>query len=168
MTVRPAQGCKPCISCGEIKPLEAFYRHSRMADGRLNKCAECSRAYQAQYREASSTYIRAYDRERNKTEDRRKKREAYRRSENYKSRLAKWKAKWAGMNRQKTWCHQQVASAIKRGDIAPEPCFFCQSEDRLQAHHPNYDKPLDVFWLCVTCHNKLHVVNGDKCRGAQK
>jgi len=30
----------------------------------------------------------------------------------------------------------------------------------IQAHHPDYSKPLEVIYLCVYCHHKLHVEMG--------
>jgi 5-methylcytosine-specific restriction endonuclease McrA len=37
---------KPCIDCGEVKPLSAFYRDPRRSDGHVSSCKVCRRAYQ--------------------------------------------------------------------------------------------------------------------------
>jgi len=44
---------------------------------------------------------------------------------------------------------------IRRGKIQKQPCMFCGSEPA-QAHHHDYDKPLDVVWLCKAHHGLLH------------
>jgi hypothetical protein len=36
---------KRCISCGDVKPISEYYVHPQMADGHLNKCKPCVRAY---------------------------------------------------------------------------------------------------------------------------
>lgn len=44
---------------------------------------------------------------------------------------------------------------VKRGKIEKMPCEDCGSE-RSEAHHPDYNKPLEVVWLCREHHLELH------------
>lgn len=50
---------------------------------------------------------------------------------------------------------RMVRQAIKKGTLVrPLVCEDCggTSKHVIQAHHEDYDKPLDVRWLCTTCH----------------
>lgn len=53
-----------------------------------------------------------------------------------------------------------VYMAVKLGRLTrPETCSECGGAERIQAHHHlGYAKThrLDVKWLCVSCHHKLH------------
>lgn len=51
-----------------------------------------------------------------------------------------------------------VHYALKSGKLKKENCKTCGCKN-VQAHHKDYAKPLDVIWLCKTCHNKLHNKN---------
>ena len=44
----------------------------------------------------------------------------------------------------------------KRGKITKQPCSLCGSTYRLEKHHPDYNKPLEVIWLCRKDHVELH------------
>jgi ribosomal protein S27AE len=43
----------------------------------------------------------------------------------------------------------------KRGLLKPKPCERCGSKN-VQMHHDDYSQPLQVRWLCLTCHHDLH------------
>ena len=46
--------------------------------------------------------------------------------------------------------------AVNRGDvIRPEVCSVCKKKsDRIEGHHTDYSKPLEVVWTCTPCHSK--------------
>jgi len=50
------------------------------------------------------------------------------------------------------------ASYCRKNMIKKEPCFFCDKEEHVDAHHQDYDKPMEVIWLCKGCHKKLHKI----------
>jgi hypothetical protein len=60
-----------------------------------------------------------------------------------------------------------VDEAVKRGVIirksACEICgampVFKDGRSGIQAHHCDYNKPLEVMWLCQGCHHKWHKEN---------
>ena len=63
-------------------------------------------------------------------------------------------AKWAARNPKATWAHACLRSALKRGLLQRAPCEVCGSPD-VDGHHDNYDRPMDVSWLCRR-HHKAH------------
>lgn len=48
-----------------------------------------------------------------------------------------------------------VTIAVRKKTLNAQPCSRCGALPT-HAHHPDYAKPLEVIWLCVTCHNKEH------------
>ena len=62
-----------------------------------------------------------------------------------------------------------VWKAIKCGVLVPKPCESCgeagtfrDGRNKVQAHHDDYNKPLDVRWLCQKCHHEWHKTNTPK------
>ena|SRR3990167_4413794 len=52
---------------------------------------------------------------------------------------------------------EAVMHALVKGTlIRPDICDACGARDTIQAHHPDYSKPLEVVWLCVFCHGSIH------------
>ena len=51
----------------------------------------------------------------------------------------------------------KLSNAIMRGRIMrPDFCEGCGDFCKPQGHHDDYQKPLEVRWLCVNCHNDFH------------
>lgn len=44
---------------------------------------------------------------------------------------------------------------LRRGYITREPCKDCGAE-KAEMHHPDYDRPAEVEWMCRPCHMALH------------
>lgn len=49
---------------------------------------------------------------------------------------------------------RMVADALRYGKLTrPDTCERCRgSEGRIESHHADYARPLEVTWYCVPCH----------------
>lgn len=47
--------------------------------------------------------------------------------------------------------YKAVNAALKDGTLVRQPCAKC-GKSKTDAHHRNYNKPLEVMWLCRRCH----------------
>jgi hypothetical protein len=130
------EAVKVCFKCGQPKPLSEFYKHAQMADGHLNKCKACAKADVLEHRQANLEKVRAYDRERSKLPHRVAAATAVTKA---------WRKKHPGRSAAQT-------KAIRRHRKAPMCCQMCGLSKRLERHHPDYDLPLLVVWLCKPCH----------------
>lgn len=65
----------------------------------------------------------------------------------------------------KIMARRRLNDAIRKGRIKkPICCEHCGLMEKLHGHHEDYSKPLEVIWLCPTCHSKLHFERGDRLR----
>jgi len=133
---------KECFKCNTVKPLTEFYKHSMMADGHLNKCKACTKNDVNKHRQDNLEKIRAYDRERAK------------RPERIKLSVEVTRA-WRAEDLRRQRAHGMVRRAITKGELTRMPCIRC-GKQKTEAHHDDYDKPLDVMWLCTPCHKQRH------------
>lgn len=58
--------------------------------------------------------------------------------------------------KQRIRARADVRLAIDRGDLERGPCVACGGEENVHGHHDDYEKPLDVVWLCRPHHDQLH------------
>lgn len=132
---------KTCFKCSSTKSLDEFYRHPRMADGHLNKCKECAKRDVGEHRLLNIERVRQYDRERATLPHRLAL--SIRQTRRYRNEHP---------NRAKA--NAAVARALRSGLLRRQPCWVCGG--RAVAHHPDYDAPLDVVWLCQVHHTEAH------------
>lgn len=50
---------------------------------------------------------------------------------------------------------KKLARALKSGKVKKLPCRDC-NELNVEAHHPDYSKPMEVIWLCKKHHGEIH------------
>lgn len=120
---------KRCFKCGIVKPLSEFYVHPAMRDGHLNKCKDCTKM------------------------------DVKRRREQDPEAELKTRLKACEKNPNHKNAYMAVDAALRCGVLVrPTFCSGCgcsDSEHRIEAHHYDYAKPLDVIWLCTPCHEKM-------------
>jgi len=58
----------------------------------------------------------------------------------------------------KVAANKAVGNAVRDGRLMkPDSCENCGGAgQRIEAHHPDYSKPLEVVWLCSVCHGREH------------
>lgn len=154
---------KKCFKCEQEKPLSEFYKHPKMADGRLGKCKDCTRSDSKENRSKNIDYYLEYDKSRYLNPNRVKGRLEYQKTERGRERSSAAKKRWIENNVVKRGAHVLVGNAIKSGVIVkPDICSCCGITGKLSAHHDDYNKPLEVRWLCSLCHRRHHKQNPAK------
>jgi len=148
-----------CRVCCVEKPLAAYSRLSTNPEGRQTTCKTCAADYQrfrrAAFRERVKkieimSLLRNLDKRRASvrryaTSDAGRQNAILR----TKARRKKYPERVNAMN--------AVARALRRGILTKGPCEVCATTTRIEAHHPDYTKPLDVMWLCRIHHREQHL-----------
>lgn len=125
-----------CKICNFAKESSEFYKSCQ------TRCKDCVKKASRENRKKNIEHYRAYDRDRGNRQP--------------KSYLASYRK----ANRKKYQAHNKVNNALRDGKIQKEPCEVC-GEQRSVAHHDDYDKPLDVRWLCQGHHKQWHAIHGE-------
>ena len=133
---------KTCFKCSSVRPLDDFYRHPGMADGRLNKCKACTKADVRAHRRDNDS-VREYDRERAKLPHR-------------VAKQIRVTREWRAANPERRAAHIALGNAVRDGRVKQQPCWVCG--ERAEAHHPDYSAPLEVVWLCPMHHKRTHAL----------
>jgi hypothetical protein len=49
----------------------------------------------------------------------------------------------------------EVLKAKRKGTLIKQPCEIC-GDNKVEAHHEDYSKPLEIKWLCTKHHKQRH------------
>lgn len=143
---------KRCTKCDLKKELHEFYKSKSTVDRFHNSCKECWKNRRKQ------RYVENRDKVRKQC------RKYYLENQDHlkaksRTRIKTYEEthKWRKENPEKYKAHYAVNNALKKGNlIKAEACVLCNSKKKLEAHHADYSKPLNVVWLCKDCHIKIH------------
>ena len=158
---------KRCGICASDLPPSEFHRDSRAKDGLQWRCKSCKRQYRESRREQGQVYAKQYrETHRDKI---REYNEQY--QENNPVKVKAWDRQYRDTHREKInkarrasyyanpekpRAYRAIANAIKRGILIKQPCEMCGATERVDAHHDDYSKPLEIRWLCKTHHKQFH------------
>ena len=124
-----------CPRCGTLAEV------SILAHGKL--CKACEHLRESEYSKRPDVILRRRERNRTARSDGR-----WRKRDNagHKNRSPRYKE----ADRARGKLHSEIESGrLKR----PKFCSRCGSDkSRIEAHHPDHSKPLEVIWLCPVCH----------------
>ena len=149
-----------CNICKQPLPFEMFYKNKSKAQGINSTCKKCDKKRNLRYyyanRENALSRMHKYYKD-NKLKCRTVQKVYY----------SKHRPEYLERNRQerikyplKIQCRRKTYSAIGSGKLIRGTC--CKdcgaNQERMYGHHEDYNKPLDVVWLCSSCHMRRHSV----------
>ena len=123
---------------------------------------ECNKRYYSKnkdkitaYRNAHKQEKKEYDRVYHKSDTAKASRQKYAQSEKGKQTTRRLSKKYRGQNKKRDRAISAVNHAVRDNRLKREPCKVC-GKLKVEGHHEDYDKPLDVIWLCRKHHVERH------------
>lgn len=144
---------KECSECEIEKSLDSFEKEKK---GRRNKCKECRKIDRRAWLDKNKDHCKKY------RQDNKAKRaiqiKDWRSTENGKKsgKAATERTNQKYLNAYKS---RRYYNHHKHKIDILNNCQKCNEESKLSGHHEDYNKPLDVIFLCVTCHEEWHRTN---------
>lgn len=123
----------------------------------LSKNKEERKKYAKRYRKENPDKVKIYNKayKENNKEDISIYNKEYRKTNKEKINKLLRKYRNSPIGKFKIRARLAVFNAIKSGDLIKLPCEVC-GEKKSEGHHEDYNKPLEVIWLCREHHIELH------------
>jgi ribosomal protein S27AE len=151
---------KHCKTCNTEKKKSDFGNRKASIDGLSPKCKQCMSTYDKERaNDPKRVLARAeYAKTDNGIAAQLRSRAEY--VKNNKPKIAESNRRYVAANPKKRAAH----TAVEKQLMSIVPCETCGSIS-VSAHHDDYDKPLDVRWLCSKHHREWHKENGAGLNG---
>lgn len=143
---------KTCKVCGVTSDIAEFYA------GVNTRCKECHKAAVKKNRDDNADRYKEYDAKRFKEDPRvRERHRRYQSTKAGKEAMERSRKKWLSQDPRRRAAHVILGNAVRDGRVSkPSTCSRCGAAGRIEGHHPDYDIPLHVIWLCAKCHDDEH------------
>ena len=126
LSLSTAAAVKTCRRCRVEKPLASFYHQMGRRDGRFSVCRECLTANTLAWQLADP--------------------EPHRRA------VERWRVANRRLVRIARRVQSTVRRAIRSGELVrPDVCEYCGKACKPDAAHADWERPLDIAWLCRRC-----------------
>ena len=130
---------KNCSKCGIIfEPTPSKIKHHSYV------CKKCCTSYSVEWAKKNM----GIKLERNKK---------YLQSEKGKEAIYRHTVAFRKKYPEKYKAYNLVVTALRNGSLKKKSCEIC-GVIKTHAHHENYNKPLEVIWLCDKCHKNHHAM----------
>lgn len=146
---------KFCPTCEQNIPLVLFYKKTGSKTGTMFECKVCANKRRRIWAKKNPEKDRArYSYEKYRARMQQIMSDPVRRKNMYDKHKVTRSSKDPSVRRAR-WL---VFKAVKEGILVrPVNCPICERSDRkIQGHHADYSKPLEVEWMCPTCHARTH------------
>jgi len=140
-----------CIVCGKILQGKQTKYCSQKCKARLFRTTPHGKEYERMKQYKRNKYVKkpgdTWDRWGDK-------------SPNWKGGRSKdhmhYRRKFVKENPEKIKAQSIVLTAVRNGTLVKEPCKIC-GKGKVDSHHKDYTKPLEVVWLCRKHHNRANL-----------
>lgn len=150
---------KNCKKCRKQLAFDFFYPSKVTKDSFGIYCKPCSSQAAKEYRQKNKEKLKAYESSRKDDPERKLANKKYQQREDVKIRYRKKRLDWKKTNNKKKLAHDAVSFALETGKLKRIPCEVC-GEIKVDAHHVDYTKRLEVMWLCRRHHIQWHMKHG--------
>ncbi len=134
---------KQCFKCKKIKLITDFSKQKKSKDKLQYSCKVCAGKDQREYYKNHVENYKVY-------------RKAYYKTKQGKISHKKADLKWQKNNLKKYKASTAVNNALRAGKLFKKSCKKCGTIKDIHGHHEDYNLPLEVIWLCPSCHIRRH------------